>query len=150
MENLLLPRSRSGVLAGFELYRYDPSLAAAIIFILAFTLTTALHGYQLLRTRTWFFIPFFIGGTFEAVGYVGRAISATQTPNWALGPYIIQSILLLVAPALFAASIYMELGRIVRMVDGDKLLFIRRTWLTKIFVAGDVLSFLMQSSGESI
>lgn len=60
-----------------------------------------------------------------------------------------QSVLLLVAPALFAASIYMELGRIVLMVDGERSLFIRRTWLTKLFVAGDVLSFLMQSSGES-
>jgi len=59
-----------------------------------------------------------------------------------------QSVLLLVAPALFAASIYMELGRIVLMVDGERSLFIRRTWLTKLFVAGDVLSFLMQSSGK--
>lgn len=65
-----------------------------------------------------------------------------------MNPYIMQSVLLLVAPALFAASIYMELGRIVLMVDGERALFIRRTWLTKIFVAGDVLSFLMQSSGK--
>lgn len=65
-----------------------------------------------------------------------------------MGPYIMQSVLLLVAPALFAASIYMELGRIVLMVDGERHLFIRRTWLTKLFVAGDVLSFLMQSSGK--
>lgn len=61
-----------------------------------------------------------------------------------------QSILLLVAPALFAASIYMLLARIVAMVDGDRLLFIRRTWLTKIFVCGDVLSFLMQASGGGL
>lgn len=67
-----------------------------------------------------------------------------------MNPYIMQSVLLLVAPALFAASIYMELGRIVLMVDGERALFIRRTWLTKIFVAGDVLSFLMQSSGRPI
>jgi len=85
----------------------------------------------------------------ETIGYIGRSISANQSPGpYTLGPYIIQSVLLLVAPALFAASIYMELGRIVLMVDGQRSLFIRRTWLTKIFVAGDVLSFLMQSSGE--
>jgi hypothetical protein len=76
-------------------------------------------------------------------------MSATQDfGEYTMGPYIMQSVLLLVAPALFAASIYMELGRIVLMVDGDRHLFIRRTWLTKLFVAGDVLSFLMQSSGE--
>lgn len=44
----------------------------------------------------------------------------------------------------------MELGRIVLMIDGDRALFIRRTWLTKIFVTGDVLSFLMQSSGGGL
>jgi hypothetical protein len=47
----------------------------------------------------------------EIVGYIGRAKPDT------LGAYIIQSIFLLVAPALFAASIYMELGRIVALVD---------------------------------
>lgn len=77
-------------------------------------------------------------------------MSANENPGpYTLNPYIIQSVLLLVAPALFAASIYMELGRIVLMVEGERALFIRRTWLTKIFVAGDVLSFLMQSSGRS-
>ena len=67
-----------------------------------------------------------------------------------MGPYIIQSILLLLAPALFAASIYMMLGRIVLMLDAQRSLFIRRTWMTKIFVCGDVLSFLMQASGGGL
>ncbi|KAF4289688.1 hypothetical protein KXX16_006157 [Aspergillus fumigatus] len=61
-----------------------------------------------------------------------------------------QSTLLLVAPALFAASIYMELGRIILLVKGEKFAIIRVTWMTKIFVAGDVLSFLMQASGAGI
>lgn len=85
----------------------------------------------------------------EVIGYIGRALSHNEAPDFTMGPYIIQSIFLLVAPALFAASIYMELGRIVLMVDGDHALFIRRRWLTRIFVTGDVLSFLMQSGGKS-
>lgn len=54
------------------------------------------------------------------------------------------------APALFAASIYMELGRIVLMVDGDHALIIRRTWLTKIFVIGDIMSFQIQAAGAGL
>jgi len=46
----------------FKLYRYDPSMAAAVIFIILFLLSTALHTYQLLRTKTWFFSCFVIGG----------------------------------------------------------------------------------------
>jgi hypothetical protein len=44
----------------------------------------------------------------------------------------------------------MSLGRIVLMVKGDDRLFIRRTWLTKIFVCGDVLAFMTQSTGASM
>jgi hypothetical protein len=62
----------------------------------------------------------------------------------------VQSVFLLVAPALFAASIYMELGRIVESCDGDKHLFVRRRWMTSIFVFGDVISFLMQGSGGGL
>jgi hypothetical protein len=87
----------------------------------------------------------------ETIGYIGRIVSAQQTyGEWTLPPYILQSVLLLVAPALFAASIYMSLGRIVLMVIGDDRLFIRRTWLTKIFVCGDVLAFMTQSTGASM
>lgn len=33
------------------------------------------------------------------------------------------------------------------MVDGEQHLFIRRTWLTKTFVFGDVVAFMMQAAG---
>ncbi|KAK6397883.1 hypothetical protein LTR65_005131 [Meristemomyces frigidus] len=126
-------------------------MAAAIVFIILFGVSTGLHIVQMFRTRTWFMVPFVIGAIFETIGYIGRALSAKQNPGpYTLVPYIIQTILILVAPALFAASIYMELGRIVFMLDGDKALFIRRTWLTRIFVIGDVFSFLLQSSGGGL
>ncbi|KAE8440858.1 hypothetical protein EG329_006375 [Mollisiaceae sp. DMI_Dod_QoI] len=134
----------------YEAYRYYPSLAAAVIFIVLFLCTTSFHLYQLLRTRTWYFIPFVIGGFFEWIGYIGRAISSQQSPNWTIGPYLIQTLLLLLAPAVFSASIYMELGRIILLVDGEKNSIIKRAWLTKIFVLGDVLSFVTQAIGGSI
>ncbi|KAH8587257.1 RTA-like protein [Bisporella sp. PMI_857] len=104
----------------------------------------------MVRTRTWYFIPFVVGGFFEWIGYIGRAISSQETPNWTLGPYIIQTIFLLVAPAVFAASIYMELGRIILATDGEAYSLIKKRWLTKVFVAGDILSFMMQSAGDGI
>ena len=65
-------------------------------------------------------------------------------------PYILQSVVILVAPALFAASIYMCLGRIIRRTKGEQYSAIRSTLLTKIFVFGDVFSFLVQSSGAGM
>jgi hypothetical protein len=74
-------------------------------------------------------------------------INAKQTPDYSVGPYALQSLLLLLAPALLAASIYMILGRIIRFVDGEDRSPIRLGMLTKVFVTGDVLSFLIQSGG---
>ncbi|KAK7414350.1 hypothetical protein QQX98_006792 [Neonectria punicea] len=131
----------------FTFYNYDPSLPAAAIFVVLFGLSALLHIWQLTRNRTWYFIPFVIGCLFEAVGYVGRAMSAQEAPDFTKNPYIIQSILLLLGPALYAASIYMVLGRIIVLLDAGELSVIRPNWLTKVFVLGDVLSFFAQSGG---
>jgi len=78
--------------AKFELYHYHPSLGAAVLFVILFFLTTGLHTFQLVRTRTWFFIAFTLGGACELIGYVARAVSASQkNGDWTLTPYIIQS-----------------------------------------------------------
>ncbi|TIA61073.1 RTA1-domain-containing protein [Aureobasidium pullulans] len=137
----------------FKLYRYDPSMAAAVIFIIAFILITALHFYQMIRTKTYFFIPFVIGGLFEVIGFIAflqRAKSSQEAPNFSIPAYSIQAILILVAPALFAASIYMELGRIILLTDGEQHSIIPKKWLTKIFVIGDVISFCLQAAGGGI
>ncbi|KAL9050696.1 MAG: hypothetical protein Q9162_006470, partial [Coniocarpon cinnabarinum] len=86
----------------------------------------------------------------EVAGYIGRTINAYETPDWTLGPYIVQSLCLLLPPAFFAASIYMSLGRLVRATGSEQLVLVKPGWLTKIFVGGDVLSFLMQASGGGI
>ncbi|KAL4772873.1 RTA1 like protein-domain-containing protein [Aspergillus nidulans var. acristatus] len=121
---------------GYQYYMYEPSKGAAIPFAALFGLTTVVHMWQTIQNRTWYMTPFIIGGIFEAIGYLCRFISATQTPNWTMYPYIGQSLLILLGPALFAASVYMLLGRIIRTLNAGSLSPIRPNWLTKIFVAG--------------
>jgi hypothetical protein len=60
-----------------------------------------------------------------------------------------QTLLLLLGPTLFAASIYMVLGRLVVLLDADAYALIKPKWLTAFFVFGDVVSFLIQGSGTS-
>lgn len=76
-------------------------------------------------------------------------MSARQNPDYMIMPYALQNLFILLAPSLFAASIYMILGRIIRLTDGDSRSIIRAKFMTKIFVLGDVLSFLIQSGGKS-
>ncbi|OJJ95919.1 hypothetical protein ASPACDRAFT_35447 [Aspergillus aculeatus ATCC 16872] len=151
---------------------FAPSEAAAIVFAILFLITSIIHYYQAFRWRTWFFIPFLFGCAckcfltikchslcmlifmlleiVEVVGYFARAKSATQYPDYTVGPELIQYILILVAPALFAASIYMEFGRVMIMADGGQYSIIRPAWLTKIFVLGDVISFFAQFIGAAM
>ncbi|KAJ5580195.1 uncharacterized protein N7459_006180 [Penicillium hispanicum] len=55
--------------------------------------------------------------------------------------------LILVAPPLFAASIYMTLGRVVIKLGAERKSIVPVRFLTKIFVVGDVISFLLQCGG---
>ncbi|KAJ5397679.1 Protein RTM1 [Penicillium cosmopolitanum] len=129
----------------FVLYRYNPSIPAAVVFIAVFLIATILHCIQLWRYRTYFFVPFIIGLLFECAGYTARIFS--HFDNEALGPYIVQTMLILVAPPLFAASIYMTLGRVIVALNCHELSIVPVRYLTKIFVVGDVISFLLQCAG---
>lgn len=43
-------------------YHYSPSAAAAIIFLVSFTITTSWHILITVRRRIWYFIPLVCGG----------------------------------------------------------------------------------------
>jgi hypothetical protein len=43
-------------------YQYDPSIAAAGIFTALFALSTVFHLIQMMRTKTWYLVPFVLGG----------------------------------------------------------------------------------------
>jgi hypothetical protein len=61
-----------------------------------------------------------------------------------------QALLILLGPIFFAASIYMFLGRIMLATNSSAQSMIRPTRLTKLFVGGDVLCFLVQAGGGGI
>ncbi|KAI4593986.1 hypothetical protein KJ359_008774 [Pestalotiopsis sp. 9143b] len=134
----------------YVFYSYKPSMAGAVIFIILFAIAALYHIWLLTKHRVWYFIPFVIGCLFEAVGYIGRAMSSPEYPNFTKNPYIIQSVLLLLGPTLYAASIYMILGRLIVLLEADNYSIIKPKWLTKFFVLGDVLSFFAQGGGGGL
>jgi len=82
----------------------------------------------------------------ECIGYVVTVKPTEETPDWTEGPHIVQAMTILVAPPLMAATIYMILGRIILTTDGEAFDLIKK-WLTKVFLCGDVLSFLVLAGG---
>ncbi|CAG7978002.1 unnamed protein product [Penicillium salamii] len=156
----------------FQLYRYTPSLPAAVIFIAVFVFTTAYHIYQLVKCRAWYFIAFVLGGICESsiiskarpeshsanhnfkclsvqiIGYIARAKAHSDTESVPI--YSIQTILILLAPPLYAASIYMVLGRLIVHLGAESSSIVPLKWMTGIFVTGDVIAFIMQAAGGGI
>lgn len=53
-----------------DIWKYAPSIPLAVIAAAVFIALTGIHGYQLFRTKTWYFIAFWIGGVCECVGYL--------------------------------------------------------------------------------
>lgn len=46
----------------FKLYRYTPSLPAAIVSVVVFGILTGLHTARLFKARAYYFTAFTIGG----------------------------------------------------------------------------------------
>lgn len=88
--------------------------------------------------------------TVEVIGYIGRIASRSDPTS--LGPYTVQAIFLLIPPSVFSASLYMGLGRLMSSLGpkAESMSLVRPGWLTKIFVTGDVLSFLIQGAGAGL
>ncbi|KAL6230460.1 hypothetical protein BDW75DRAFT_248620 [Aspergillus navahoensis] len=132
----------------YYLWEYIPSLAASIIFLVLFLAATLFHCWKAWKVRARFCIPFCIGGIFEVIGYSARAACTDNTGK--LMPYTIQSVFILLGPVLYAASVYMVLARLLRSVEAEKYSLIRITRVTKTFVTGDIVSFLVQGSGAGL
>ncbi|KAJ4361248.1 hypothetical protein N0V95_002066 [Ascochyta clinopodiicola] len=134
--------------SGYYIWRYLPSAAAAAIFAVLFLAASVAHGWRICQTRLWFCLPIVIGGLMEFIGYAARIASYNDTSK--LGPYIIQQMFILLPPVLFAASIYMVLGRIMVALRGEEYSPIRPSRLTKTFVTGDIVSFYIQGGGGGL
>ncbi|KAF2678331.1 RTA1-domain-containing protein [Lentithecium fluviatile CBS 122367] len=117
-----------------KFWDYNPSALAAAVATSVFGFLTLVHAFQLARNRSGFCLPFLIGGVLETIGYAARAGAHNNTES--LTPYIVQSLLILLAPIFFAASIYAILGRLIRRVNGDNIAIIHPSVLTRFFVGG--------------
>ncbi len=82
------------------------------------------------------------------LGYIFRYLSAKNTSSIML--YALQSLLIILPPSLYAATIYMIYGRIAVFVNAPDASIIRPSRVTKIFVTGDVISFCMQAGGGGL
>ncbi|KAF1921391.1 RTA1 like protein-domain-containing protein [Ampelomyces quisqualis] len=132
----------------WKMFRYVPSLAGAIVALVIFSIMTLLHTWQLLKSRQVIMIYVIVGAILEVSGYGARIGSHFNDESWAA--FIMGGVFLLTGPLFFAATIYMMLGRTIRLVGGEDVSFIKPRWYTRIFVAADVTTLIIQGLGSSI
>ncbi|KAJ5814713.1 hypothetical protein N7474_006490 [Penicillium riverlandense] len=131
-----------------DFYPYTPSATAGYAFTGLFGVLTVVHFVTMFPFRAAYFIPLILGGVCETFGYYGRAWShqsRTEIKSWAL-----QEILILCAPPMIAATVYMTLGRMIRSFDAEHLSSMRTKYLTLVFVLNDILCFCTQIGGAGV
>ncbi|KAF7893784.1 hypothetical protein EAF00_007298 [Botryotinia globosa] len=129
----------------YELYAYKPGTTIALVVAALFGASATYHLVTMFRKKTYFYTAMVVGGFMMTAGYVFRYLSAKDTSSILL--YSCQSLFIILPPSLYAATIYMIYGRIVLFVNAPSASVISPKNVTKVFVGGDVISFLMQSGG---
>ncbi|OEJ88302.1 Protoporphyrin uptake protein 1 [Hanseniaspora osmophila] len=172
--------SASPTATGFVLYKYHLNRPLACVSIALFGLWTLIvtvevlwkyirtiklfksspsyvqHRKQIQKTLAsvcfGIYIPLILGGLLEVGGYISRLSSASD--RLALSPFIAQSVLILVAPGMMSATVYMLFHKMIEFLNCPENsgvgVFIKDTLMVKIFVSGDVISFFLQAAGGGI
>ncbi|KAF2134861.1 RTA1-domain-containing protein [Dothidotthia symphoricarpi CBS 119687] len=130
-------------------WAYNPSLAANWIFCILFGLSTVAFLTQGIFRKGWlsFTIAMTAGCVLEVVGYIGRIMA--HNGQYKETPFLIQIVCLTIAPAFFAAGIYLCLSRII-LAFGADISRIKPLSYPRIFIPCDIVSLLLQATGGGI
>ncbi|KAH7070128.1 RTA1 like protein-domain-containing protein [Paraphoma chrysanthemicola] len=130
------------------LYGYYPSLGANAFFAAFFAICFIWQLYCGIRYKTWtYMIALCLGCIGETVGYGGR-LMLYKDPFDDNG-FTIQICCLIISPAFVTAGVYLTLKHIV-ISFGEEQSRLRPAWYTRIFIAGDIFSLVLQGAGGGI
>ncbi|KAL4781741.1 RTA1 like protein-domain-containing protein [Aspergillus varians] len=148
----------------WSVFFYDASLPAAIVFAALYIIPFAYHlhiSYVAHRKGKYFRYsyssPLLIAALIEINGYGQRAGSTQSVQD--IGIFATSQTMIVLAPVLICASLYILLSRIIRSTQppstqekDTKLLGspLKVTWLPKIFITLDVGAMITQGGGSAV
>ncbi|KAI0263772.1 RTA1-like protein [Gloeopeniophorella convolvens] len=138
----------SGYIDQFSPYSYLPTLWVGITFVVLFGGSTIYHIIQAIYYKLYGLI-FSAGfcGILQTVGWAGRVYSSHDPI--ARNPFIIQFILIIIAPTALVAANFTIFGRIVRRL-GPQYSRLKPKLYARIFLTADITSLLAQAMGGAI
>lgn len=141
-----------------DLYFYNPSTAAAVVFSVLYLLLTLYHFHisilyarkQPIKHR--YTIPLFVAAFISTAGWSVRIASIQNKSSISL--YATSASYVVISPIFVCATLYLLLTRLIRssLPDEPAHMFFRvpPRWLGRIFITSDIFSFLTQCSGSGI
>lgn len=131
-----------------SIYGYYPNLGANAFFAAAFGIFAIIHVFFGVRYRSWtYLIAMAVGCGTECLGYVGRVL-LHGNPFGNAG-FNIQICCLTIAPAFFAAGVYLTLKHIV-ICFGEEHSYLKPKYYTWLFISCDLVSLILQGAGGGI
>ncbi|KAG5421610.1 RTA3 [Candida metapsilosis] len=119
-----------------------------IIFLVLFSISFLWYILILVKSRYWWFnIAFFCGAALEFLGFLGRVLSFNDMTYFPY--YLLQLIVLTIAPAFIMGGIYFLLGQLV-IIHGRQYSALKPLWYAYIFIACDITSLVIQAIGGGI
>ncbi|KAB5585202.1 RTA1 like protein-domain-containing protein [Coniochaeta sp. 2T2.1] len=144
---------RHGHVSDFEAcnayYNFDPELAPAVAVAVIFGLFTLCHAVLAFIYNKRYAWVLIMGALWETLAFILHALGSLKQQNLGYAPG--HAILYLLAPLWINAFVYMTVARMIYFfVPEQKIGGIKSTSLSKIFVAADIVTFLVQAVGGSM
>jgi hypothetical protein len=126
------------------------NLGGCVCFTVFYAIAFIYNTFIGIRGRTWTFSIFLgIGIVLELMGYAARIAMSPIGTVWNYGAFVIQLVMLILAPTLVAAAISVTFKWIV-IKKGVKYSVLRPNLYPWIFVGTDFLSIIIQAIGGAI
>ncbi|EQL00290.1 sphingoid long-chain base transporter RSB1 [Ophiocordyceps sinensis CO18] len=131
-----------------SIYGYRPSLGANAAFLAIFALLGLVHTYLGVRWKSFGFMSGMLAGCLcEVIGYAGR-IMLFNNP-FSFGGFMIQIILLAIAPVFYTAAIYVTLSKAIVFFAPDLSRFKPNLFIW-IFIPFDIVCLVLQAVGGAL
>ncbi|KAJ9610403.1 hypothetical protein H2200_005180 [Cladophialophora chaetospira] len=142
-----------------NIYFYDPSTPAAVVFSVLYAILTLWHAYinfifgRSVVHKHKYTIPLFVACVISTAGWVIRIVSVNNTSSIPL--YATSASYIVISPIFVCATLYLLVTRLIRttLPEDDKqqvFLGVRPRWLGRLFITSDISSFLTQGAGSGI
>ncbi|KAI0711086.1 RTA1 like protein-domain-containing protein [Fomitopsis betulina] len=126
-------------------YGYIPTEWICILFVVLFSISTAVQAGQAAHSHLWWLFPTACtAGILEILGWAARIWSSHN--DLAKNPYLMQIVTTIIAPTPLIAANFVILGQLIRRL-GPRYSRLSAKWYTIVFVFCDIVALVIQAVG---